>query len=605
MRDFKKHGINTRGRSSGKIKTICPQCNDTRGHKGDKSLSVDLDKGVCYCHHCGYTFHVPDDAEERKRQEQIEKYRKSTRLPSHFRRPVFDPSKTRRSEALERYWTETRCLSQALLDELRISQQEELMPQSGKKENCLCFNYFEGDTLVNTKFRSAEKHFKMVTGAELIPYNINGLLGSCEAIITEGEFDACALMTATGRRDIISVPAGAQSNLTWMDRFVESHFEDKETIYLAVDEDQAGEVLRRELVRRLGAERCRVVHYGPECKDSNEHLVRYGAQSLCICLQQAEEIPLEGVFTAADYPEELRAIFENGLQGGAETGWENFDANCTFELGRLLVTTGRPGDGKSEFIDELTLRLCLRHEWKTAFYSPENMPMHYHLKKLADKLLGREFAAATYGMTEELYRQTAGWLADNVTHILPGGKAYRIDDILEKARQLVRRRGVRTLVIDPLNRLEQESGMTEREFIRLVLNKLGRFALQQHCLVILIAHPRKVNRNELTGQLRRVDMNDINGSADFANMADYCIDVDRDKEKEMVTIYIDKVRFKHLGSGGTCAKFVYNYVSGRYFPCEEGVVHAADGSDKSGPVNTVFDNKIWLKNTEEESCLFS
>ncbi|MCD8093752.1 MAG: AAA family ATPase [Bacteroides sp.] len=605
MRDFKKHGINTRGRSSGKIKTICPQCNDTRGHKGDKSLSVDLDKGVCYCHHCGYTLHVPDDAEERKRQEQIEKYRKSTHLPSHFRRPVFDPSKTRRSEALERYWTETRCLSQALLDELRITQQEELMPQSGKKENCLCFNYFEGDTLVNTKFRSREKHFKMVTGAELIPYNINGLLGSCEAIITEGEFDACALMTATGRRDIISVPAGAQNNLTWMDRFVESHFEDKETIYLAVDEDQAGEVLRRELVRRLGAERCRVVHYGPECKDSNEHLVRYGAQSLYICLQQAEEIPLEGVFTAADYPEELRAIFENGLQGGAETGWENFDANCTFELGRLLVVTGRPGDGKSEFIDELTLRLCLRHEWKTAFYSPENMPMHYHLKKLADKLLGREFAAATYGMTEELYRQTADWLADNVTHILPGGKAYRIDDILEKARQLVRRRGVRTLVINPLNRLEQESGMTEREFIRLVLNKLGRFALQQHCLVILIAHPRKVNRNELTGQLRRVDMNDINGSADFANMADYCIDVDRDKEKEMVTIYIDKVRFKHLGSGGTCAKFVYNYVSGRYFPCEEGVVHAADGSDKSGPVNTVFDNKIWLKNTEEESCLFS
>lgn len=605
MRDFKKHGINTRGRSSGKIKTICPQCNDTRGHKGDKSLSVDLDEGVCYCHHCGYTLHVPDDAEERKRQEQIEKYRKSTHLPSHFRRPVFDPSKTRRSEALERYWTETRCLSQALLDELRITQQEELMPQSGKKENCLCFNYFEGDTLVNTKFRSREKHFKMVTGAELIPYNINGLLGSCEAIITEGEFDACALMTATGRRDIISVPAGAQNNLTWMDRFVESHFEDKETIYLTVDEDQAGEVLRRELVRRLGAERCRVVHYGPECKDSNEHLVRYGAQSLYICLQQAEEIPLEGVFTAADYPEELRAIFENGLQGGAETGWENFDVNCTFELGRLLVVTGRPGDGKSEFIDELTLRLCLRHEWKTAFYSPENMPMHYHLKKLADKLLGREFAAATYGMTEELYRQTADWLADNVTHILPGGKAYRIDDILEKARQLVRRRGVRTLVIDPLNRLEQESGMTEREFIRLVLNKLGRFALQQHCLVILIAHPRKVNRNELTGQLRRVDMNDINGSADFANMADYCIDVDRDKEKEMVTIYIDKVRFKHLGSGGTCAKFVYNYVSGRYFPCEEGVVHAADGSDKSGPVNTVFDNKIWLKNTEEESCLFS
>lgn len=218
MFDFRKHNINTRGRSSGKIKTTCPQCNDTRGHKGDRSLSVDLDKGLCYCHHCGYTLHIPDDAEERRRQERIDRYRKSVLLPSHFRRPVFNASKTGRSEALERYWTEERCLRQELLDELRITEQREWMPQSEKEENCLCFNYFEGDTLVNTKFRSGQKHFKMVKDAELIPYNINGILGTRQAVITEGEFDACALMTATGRRDIISVPAGAQSNLTWIDR---------------------------------------------------------------------------------------------------------------------------------------------------------------------------------------------------------------------------------------------------------------------------------------------------------------------------------------------------------------------------------------------------
>mgnify|MGYP006991615788 CR=1 FL=1 len=46
MRNFHQHGIDTRGRISGKIKIICPQCNDTRGHKGNKSLSVDLDKGA-------------------------------------------------------------------------------------------------------------------------------------------------------------------------------------------------------------------------------------------------------------------------------------------------------------------------------------------------------------------------------------------------------------------------------------------------------------------------------------------------------------------------------------------------------------------------------
>ena len=299
------------------------------------------------------------------------------------RRPVFDPKRTTLSEKLEQYWTQERCLAQRLLADLHITEERVRLPESSEEENCLCFNYFEGGTLINTKYRSGRKHFMMVKGAELIPYNIDAILDTPECIITEGEFDAAAFMTV-GRKDVISVPAGAQSNLNWMDRFVESHFEPKKLIYIAVDEDSSGRLLSQELVRRLGSDRCRLVHFGPECKDANEHLTKYGAESLLITLEQAEEIPLEGVFTAEDRQDTLRTLFENGLQRGAETGWANLDENCTFETGRLAVWTGRAGEGKSEFIDELVLRLCLRHEWKIGFFSPENMPMEYHLAKLPD-----------------------------------------------------------------------------------------------------------------------------------------------------------------------------------------------------------------------------
>ena len=554
MRNFHQYGIDTKGRNSGKIKTICPQCNDTRGHKGDKSFSVNLNEGVCYCHHCGYKLYVPDDAEERQRQQRREQRRKASQLPSHFRRPTFDPAKAKLSEKLEKYWTQKRYLAQNLLAELHITEECIKLPGSNEIENCLCFNYFENGVLINTKYRSALKHFRMVTGAELIPYNIDAIADTPECIITEGEFDACAFMTA-GRKDVISVPAGAQSNLTWMDRFVESHFEPKKVIYIAADEDGAGQALRHELVRRLGAERCRLVHFGPGCKDANEHLILYGAQSLLITLAQAEEIPLEGVFTAEDYREDLRALFENGLCRGADTGWENFDAN-------------------------------------------------YHHAKLIEKLTGLQFGPGP-GMTEELYNHAVNWLTANVTHILPGTEACTIDHILEKARQLVYRRGVRILVIDPLNRLDQqlEPGQTELMYITSLLGKLGRFAAQHKCLVILVAHPRKMNRNTATGELRRVEMNDINGSANFGNMSDYCLCVNRDDAKQLVTVYIDKVRFKHLGSGYTHAKFVYNRINGRYWPCEEDIVHGPDG-DKPGPVNTKFDNENWLKNNSDQGCLF-
>ena len=538
MRNFHQHGIDTRGRISGRIKTICPQCNDTRGHKGNKSLSVDLDKGLCYCHHCGYKFYVPDDAEERLKQQRRDMRRKPAAPPQHFRRPAFDPARMQLSENLERYWTTVRCLPQELLRALRITEETVRLPETGQEENCICFNYFENGTLVNTKYRSARKHFMMVKGAELIPYNVDSILDTPECIITEGEFDAAAVIAA-GRKDVVSVPAGAQSNLTWLDRFVESHFEDKQAIYIAED-----------------------------CRD------------------------------------DLRSLYENGLQRGADTGWDNFDEHCTFEPRRLLVMTGRPGDGKSEFTDELVLRLCLRHEWKIAFFSPENMPIAYHLHKLAEKLTGHRFTPGP-GMTEAVYEQAVGWLDRNVSHILPDDGSYGIDHILEKARQVVRRKGVRILVIDPMNRLEQrlEPGQTEMDYITDTLNKLGRFATRNQCLVILVAHPRKVNRNEKDGTLRRVEMNDINGSANFANMSDFCLVVDRNDTKQIATIYIEKVRFKHLGSAHTEAKFVYNHLNGRYWPCEEDVIHTPQG-EQLGPVNTQFDNENWLKNNEEQGRLF-
>ena len=257
---------------------------------------------------------------------------------------MFDASKTTLSDATERWLVETRCIPQSVIAELRITEQEEFMPQFGAKERCVCFNYFEGGQLVNTKFRSGKKHFKMVQGAELIPYNIDSLIGQTSCIIHEGELDAASSIAA-GFKGVISVPAGANSNLSWLDRFMETHFEDLEEIIIAVDTDSAGIRLRDELVNRLGAERCRVVAYGPDCKDANEHLVKYGLESLRIAIEQAVEVPLEGIFTAADLHGDLRALFDNGFGPGAETGWEEMDKICTYERRRNIIVTGKIGMG--------------------------------------------------------------------------------------------------------------------------------------------------------------------------------------------------------------------------------------------------------------------
>ena len=187
---------------------------------------------------------------------------------------------------------------------------------------------------------------------------------------------------------------------------------------------------------------------------------------------------------------------------------------------------------------------------------------------------------------------------------MPGmDEDYTLDNILHIAHQLVARRGIRILVIDPLNRIEQRlaEGQTELQYLSSLLNRLVRFARQNHCMVLLVAHPRKVNRANLDGKKRRVEMNDINGSADFGNKADYCFVVDRDDELHVTTIYVDKVRFKHLGTRGECTLF-YDIVSGRYQPCQvDDVYDAQKGFTCKGPAHIQWQNIRWVN--EEGHCI--
>ena len=602
MRNFNKLNIDVRGHGSGRVKTFCPFCHGTRHNKRDRSLSVDIDKGLYLCHYCGAKGYVPDEAEERARE--LRRLRRdeamSRPVQRKYPRPAWHPELMQLPEEIANYLTEERRISLETARKLRVSAQQTKThlnpPCEGGLENSadnevrsiqapsltgrdgvglrvglgvglsLSFNYFDRGQLVNIKTRTLDKQFTLVRGAELIPYNVDAIYDRPVCYITEGEFDTLTLVEC-GFPETISVPGGGNSNLSWMDRFVETHFEDKELIVLALDNDAVGLKLRDELTRRLGAERCRVVHWTEGCKDANEVLCRHGREEVIRCIEAAEEVPIEGVFTAEDVGEGLDALFENGMQRGAEVGLFNLDKLCTFEPGRFMVITGRPGDGKSEFLDELVLRLCLRHGWRPAYFTPENVPIEYHLRKLIEKLTGYKFECGGR-MTPDLYRAAKRWCAENVHHILPPDDRYTLDEVLQRARQLVARRGVRIVVIDPLNRLEtdeKETSMTELQLISDRLNRMVRFAAQHRVLFILVAHPRKVNRANLNGEKRRVEMNDINGSADFGNKADYCLVIDRDDTQRRTTVFVDKVRFKHLGTRGECTLH-YDPVSGRYLP---------------------------------------
>lgn len=566
MKDYSDFGIAIpQGKVRGKIKVFCPQCHSTRHDKRDKSLSVDLDKGVWNCHYCGWggtinTSEFDDSPEGKKRWMEQQPWYNPHRLRKQ--KPVYkkpDPRQTAPMSERAIAWFNSRGISRETLTACKVTEGMEWMPQKNGQANTVQFNYYLNGELINTKFRTGDKCFKLCSGAQLIPYLIDNIKGQAECIITEGEMDALSFYEC-GCHNVISVPNGANANLDYLDDFIEDYFDDKGTIFIAADTDTKGVELRDELLRRFGAERCRVLEYGQGCKDANEHLMRYGKDSLLQVLKSAPEIKLEGVFTVSDFEESLDALFENGMQKGVTIGHDNFDRLCSFETKRLLTVTGIPGSGKSEFIDEIAERLNMRYGWRFAYFSPENAPLAYHASKLIEKFTGKKFNkdSLTYGE----YKVIKQHLETNFFFISPKDD-YRLDTILEKAKFLVRRKGIKALVIDPYNRLEDESdGMSETKYISRQLDRLTNFAQRNDVLVILMAHPTKQTKNK-DGVIEAPTLYDISGSAHFYNKTDFGIVVHRNRLENTVEVIVQKVKFRHLGEVGT-AVFKYNLNNGRY-----------------------------------------
>lgn len=603
--NWEKYGIKAPSGTSGNRKVFCPECRDRRHDKRDKSLSINLATGEFNCHYCGFS----GCAAEKESWERERPWYNSA--PIRRQKPVYKkptPRPTAPMSARALAWFKSRGISEATLIALKVTEGMEWMPQKNGQANTVQFNYYHNGELVNTKFRTGDKCFKLCKDAELLPYNIDAIKGCKECIITEGEMDALSFYEC-GRHDVVSVPNGANSNLDYLDDYIEEYFDDKETIYIASDIDTKGVILRDELIRRFGVERCRVLEYGDGCKDANEHLQKYGRESLLQCIAAAPEIKVDGVFTVSDFEQSLDALFENGMQRGVTVGHENLDELISFETKRLCIVTGIPGNGKSEFIDELAERLNMKYGWRFAYFSPENAPLAYHASKLIEKFTGKHFDRQHLNYAE--YRQVKEHLETNFYFISPSDN-YKIDNILDKAKYLVRRRGIKALVIDPYNRIEHEyeRGQREDQYISQFLDKLMRFAQINDVLIILMAHPTKLSKNK-DGVVEAPTLYDISGAAHFFNKTDFGIVVHRDRVKDTVEVHVQKVKFRHLGKVGT-AYFKYNLNNGRYSPYVNEIAPVWDNSNhlieesrrraQEAEEAAKFDfDDDWLSPTDEEA----
>lgn len=550
---------------SGENHMACPSCSSLHPSSAKKKcFSWNDQKRTGKCHRCDASF---VEAKEKEFQPTYE-------------RPTWE-DKTDVTEAHLK-WMHSRKISNEAILKAGVYSDSEFMPQFGKVVQVVCFPFFREGKVINIKYRGPKKSFKLVKGAEKILFNLDRAKKGDSVIIVEGEMDALAYLTC-GIEFVVSVPNGANKNLDYLDSAVD-FFEQKETVILAVDADPKGVELQTELARRIGPEKCKVVDF-KDCKDANEYLQKYGGPELFKTVKDSTDYPVSGVFGAFDIKDQIVNLWLNGLKPGLSIGSSEIDSAITWEQGRLAVVTGIPSHGKSEFVDYITCKLNLLHEWKCAYFSPENHPMELHYAKLAEKFTGVEFGAQT--MRPHVFDQSYEYLRQNFFFIAPENE-YTVDSILSRARYLVKRHGIKVLVIDPYNRLDhQYDGMTETKYISDFLDKLTNFCRLNGVLIFLVAHPVKMYKEN--GAMPVPTLYSINGSSNFYNKADYGFTVYRKMQDgeliNAVEVHVQKVKFKHLGRP-KLVEFNYNYKNGRFEP------ESVDG------VNG-WDNSNWLSKPED------
>jgi twinkle protein len=558
MKRFEDYGFkNIDYKKTDEQYSVCPKCSANRkpANRKIKCVTINIVKGVFHCHHCGYAGSLYEKA------------------AGHFEPRPIKVKPIPLSEKVYIHLAE-RKISRAVIDRNKITMDSRVF--GNKNYNCICFNYFYNNELVNIKYRSPFKDFQQVKDGQKIFYKLDDIKETDEVIITEGEFDALSFEEA-GFLNAVSVPEGAintnvkelTNKMLYLDNCYD-YFENKKKIYLAVDNDAPGIRLRDELARRLGKSRCYIINYPPDCKDANDVLMKHGKDELKSCFNEAISYPVEGIYYAYSRENELYELYEHGFPDGAKIGYHKFDDLFEFHSSQLTIVTGIPSHGKSNFIDEVMLRLAVKHGWKFGVFSPENATIEIHLLRLCEILIGKPFLKYYNNrMSIEELHQALDFIHKHIFFILPDNENYKLDNILECASNLCLKYGIKGLIIDPWNTIEHQKNNGEETHIYIgrVLNQLKYYSRLHGLHTLLVAHPKKMQRAKETQQHLIPTLYDISDSANWYNVADNGIVIYRkfgeDKSSNYNEVHVQKVKHKFIGKIGYC-KFNFDVSCQRF-----------------------------------------
>lgn len=382
-------------------------------------------------------------------------------------------------------------------------------------------SYSPAGDLVNRSYRTLGKDKKVWQDKDCAP----ALFGW--QALTETSYKAKTILLAEGQIDAASwhqwgIPALSIPNGTgcaWID-YEWENLAVFDTIYLAFDQDPAGQKITELVSTRLGKHRCLIVAM-PK-KDANECLMAGFMASDAADWVAAAKVPkIKRLVTAAEM--ETRLVAEIAHKEEPFTlpfmakHWPY--SGFWFRPGEVTIWGGWTGVGKSTILNFLKSQLLA--EQKAIFEASLEMKVETTLRKLATIFNGER-------LTEESARHFVRGAGEYLIFADVVGSIKR-DELMEMLWFAFRRYGCGHLMIDSLMRIEEleEDYPAQGQFC----NRLQDFAKETGCHVHLVAHLAKPSQ-----AIVRPSMYSVKGSSLLVNNADNVLLINKNPDKEKLRL---------------------------------------------------------------------
>ena len=407
--------------------------------------------------------------------------------------------------------------------------------------------------IINAKFRSVQqnpvtgewsKGFTQISPTKpCAPYgidSINDLRPDAgiirQIIITEGEKDRLTLMSC-GFPYVLSVANGAATNIAESHEAFEEWILQAEDIVICGDSDRPGRMLVKSLINQYPT-RAKVASLPSGKKDISEVYEAFGRDEVARIISEAKPANEGDVYDLEENADEVLDILMGNYDHGYEVGMGKLTDGIFHPTsdGGLIILTGRPNSGKTDFLNCMMAHLMYNCNKRVAFFSFEKPIKGKHVREIARIALGVENTETMDGneSPEEARLVNRHALKFLMSHMVDFDTKSRLPDskyITELAESEMRKKKQKIdfLVIDPyvfINVTEGGSRATETEKVKLMLTRLQQWSRAHHVWTVVVAHPR-IQYKDGHEAFPPLDLYSIAGSAQWANLADYLLTVTR------------------------------------------------------------------------------